>query len=182
MATMVMRMLILVSSYILISCNQMCTYGGDIVSLYGDSSINRFVLRDTLCFKGINNMPNIIDDPNIGEFVGFSNASSTEFLLLVRENGGYDKQFNYFYLTDSVSPEYVELFVNLPDSFFITTLGAHIGCSEKEFCDKYKKIKFNISQNATGSIYEFQDTINKYRSIYKFDNGYLSHIELGYMW
>lgn len=179
MATMVKRILILVNSFILISCHQMYT-NGDNVSLYGDSSINRFVLRDTSCFKDISNMPNIIDDPYIGEFVGFSNASSTEFLLMVREYGGFENQFDYFYLTDSISPEYVEQFVSLPDSCFITTLGAHIGCSEKEFCDKYKKIQFSISQNAKGSIYEFQDTTtNMYRCIYKFHNGYLSHIEFG---
>lgn len=84
-ATMVMRILILVSSCYLISCGgHMRTYD-DNFSLYGDSSINQFVLRDTSSFASINNMPKIIDDFNIGEFIGFSNASSTEFVLLVRE-------------------------------------------------------------------------------------------------
>ena len=181
-ATMVMRILILVSSCYLISCGgHMRTYD-DNFSLYGDSSINQFVLRDTSSFASINNMPKIIDDFNIGEFIGFSNASSTEFVLLVREYGGLDKQFDYFYLTDSIPQEYVGQVVTLPDSSFHTTLGAYIGCSEKEFCDKYRKLNFSVSRHTAGNTYTFQDSINLYRSVYKFTHGYLSYVEFGYVW
>lgn len=87
----------------------------------------------------------MIDDPNIGEFIGFSNASSTEYVLMVREYGGFGNLFDYFYLTDSIAPEYAKQIVTLPDSAFVTTLGAHIGYSEKEFLEKYRNIVFNIS-------------------------------------
>ena len=182
MATMAMRILILVSSCYLISCGGHIRTYDDKVSFYGDSSINQFILRDTSCLASINKMPSIMNDSNIGEFIGFSNISSNEFILLIRENGGYEKQFNYFYLTDSIPHEYVKRVVTLPDSSFITTLGAYIGCTEKDFCNKYKKISFSISQHTTGNTYMFQDTKNQYRGIYKFNRGYLSHIEFGYVW
>ena len=166
----------------LFSCGGQISKCEDIQPLYGDSSINRFVLRDTSCFESINTMPKMIDDPNIGEFIGFSNASSTEYVLMVREYGGLENQFDYFYLTDSIAPEYAQRIVTLPDSTFVTTLGAHIGCSEKEFLEKYRNIVFDISQSPEGNTYEYQDTTNQYRSIYKFNHGNLSHVEFGYVW
>ena len=102
-------------------------------------------MRNTSCIESTNTMPKMIDDPNIGEFIGFSNASSTEYVLMVREYGGFGNQFDYFYLTDSIAPEYAKQIVTLPDSAFVTTLGAHIGYSEKEFLEKYRNIVFNIS-------------------------------------
>ena len=181
MATM--RKLFFVSIiFSLFSCGGQISKCEDIQPLHGDSSINRFVLRDTSCFNSINTMPKMIDDSNIGEFIGFSNASSTEYMLMVRENGGFENQFDYFYLTDSIAPEYAQWIAALPDSTFVTTLGAHIGCSEKDFLDKYKNIIFKISQAPTGNTYEYQDTTNQYRSIYKFSHGNLSHVEFGYVW
>ncbi len=166
----------------LFSCGRQISKCEDIQPLYGDSSINRFVLRDTSCFESINTMPKMIDDPNIGEFIGFSNASSTEYVLMARENGGLENQFDYFYLIDNIAPEYAQRIVPLPDSTFVTTLGAHIGCSEKEFLEKYRNIVFDISQSPTGNTYEYQDTTNQYRSIYKFNHGNLSQVEFGYVW
>ena len=54
----------------------------------GDSSVNQFILRDTTFLGQLDRLPDKIDDEYIGEFIGFSNATSSEYLLLVCENGG----------------------------------------------------------------------------------------------
>lgn len=171
--------LILVSSLCFTSC--IVNKSDDKAVYMTDCSINQFVLRDTSLLSSMN-IPNMIDDLAIGEFIGFSNVTSSEYLLLIRENGGCENQFNYFYLTDSIPVEYLEKLAILPDSVFLTTRGVHIGSSEKEFCNKYKGIDFSISQNGTYKTYEFQDTVNLYYSTYQFKQGYLAHIEFGYVW
>ncbi len=181
MAIMVKLILISVSSLLLMSCGRGRCAGVE-NTFTGDISVNQFVLRDTSCFVHLEKIPDEIDDPNIGEFVGFSNKSSSEFLLLCCENGGFRNQYNYFYLTDSVHPEYRPKMVILEDSVFYTTSGVHIGSSETEFCEKYKGLDFSVSQNASEKTYEFQDTIDLYRSIYRFYDGILKHVEFGYVW
>lgn len=182
MAIMVKLILILVSSLLVMSCGgNRCSYI-ESEHFIGDTSVNQFVLRDTSYIAHLEKLPDIIDDPNIGEFVGFSNRSSSEFLLLVKENGGMRNQYNYFCLTDSVHSEYRPKISILEDSVFNTTLGVHIGSSEKEFCEKYKGLNFSVSQSASEKAYEFQDTINQYRSIYRFNNGILKYVEFGYVW
>ena len=104
------------------------------------------------------------------------------YTLLVFTADRYIVPFDYFYLTDSIPQKYVGQVVTLPDSSFHTTLGAYIGCSEKEFCDKYRKINFSVSRHTAGNTYTFQDSINLYRSVYKFTHGYLSYVEFGYVW
>ncbi len=182
---MAKQILTLVSSLFLISCGG----GGRHISLednyVGDFSVNEFILRDTTFIKTLSNLPDIIDDTTIlgiGEFIGFSNASSSEYLLLACENGGFMHQYNYFYLTDSIPSEYKDKIAILPDTAFCTTLGAYIGISEKEFSDKYKEIDFSISQKSSNKVYEYQDTIGLYQCIYIFNQGYLKHIEFGYVW
>lgn len=174
--------LILVSSLLVMSCGGNRCISVQNTYFVGDTSVNQFVLRDTSSFVHLEKLPDIIDDPNFGEFIGFSNASSSEFLLLVRENGGIKNQYNYFCLTNSVLSEYSSQIVILEDSVFYTTLGVHIGSSETEFCERYKGMNFSVSQSANEKTYEFQDTTNQYRSIYIFDKGYLKHLEFGYVW
>lgn len=182
MVTTVMRILILASSTYLLSCGNRNHVNCDNTSINRDSSINQFILRDTNCFHLINNVPNIIDDPDLGEFIGFSNESSTEFVLLVRENGGFEKQFNYFYLTDSIPEKYTNQIVSLPDKSFHTTFGAYLGITESEFRNKYNIDDFNKTPNGDGYTYQHEDTINQYRCIYTFHKESLSHIEFGYVW
>lgn len=182
MAIMAKQIQILVSSLLVMSCGGDSCACIDSSQFIGDISVNQFVLRDTSYFVHLEKLPDIIDDPNIGEFVGFSNTSSSEFLLLVRENGGMRNQYNYFCLTDSVHSEYRLKIAILEDSVFYTTLGVHIGSSEIEFCEKYKGINFSVSQSASEKTYEFQDTINQYRSIYRFNEGKLQYVEFGYVW
>lgn len=182
MAIMAKLNLILVSSLIVMSCGRNRCASIQNTYFIGDTSVNQFVLRDTSSFVNIEKLPDMIDDPNFGEFIGFSNASSSEFLLLVRENGGLHNQYNYFCLTDSVLPEYKPKIVILEDSIFYTTLGVHIGSSETEFSEKYKEMTFSVSKSANKKTYEFQDITNLYRSVYIFDKGYLKHIEFGYTW
>lgn len=174
--------LILVSSLLLMSCGGNRCVPVENAYFIGDTSVNQFVLRDTSSFVHLEKLPDMIDDPNFGEFIVFSNASSSEFLLLVRENGGLHNQYNYFCLTDSVLSEYEPKTVILEDSVFYTTLGVHIGTSEIEFCKKYKGINFSVSQSVNGKKYEFRDTINQYRSIYRFIDGKLKYLEFGYVW
>lgn len=181
MAIMVKLILILVSSLLVISCGKDRCIGNE-GAFMGDVSVNQFVLRDTTCLAALEKLPDLIDDPNIGEFVGFSNTSSSEFLLLVKENGGLNNQYNYLYLTDSVHPDYRSRVVILEDSTFYTTAGVHLGSSETEFCENYKGLNFSVSQTASEKIYEFQDTINLYRSIYRFNEGILKCVEFGYVW
>ena len=173
---------ILVSSLLIMSCGGNKGVSIENVLITEDFSVNQFVLRDTSSFVHLEKLPDIIDDPYIGEFIGFSNSSSSEYLRLVRENGGLRNQYNYFYLTDSVASEYKQNIAVLEDSIFYTTLGVHIGSSEIEFCDKYKGMNFFVTQSACGKIYEFQDTINLYRSKYRFIDGKLKDIEFGYVW
>lgn len=182
MAIMAKQILILVSSLLVMSCGGKKCVSIENVYFIGDTSVNQFILRDTTSIAYLKKLPDLIDDPNIGEFIGFSNASSSEFLLLVRENGGVRNQYNYFYLTDSVFSEYKPKIVVLEDSVFYTTLGARIGSSEIEFCKKYKRKNFSVSQSASQTTYEFQDTLNLYRSIYRFIDGKLKELEFGYVW
>lgn len=181
MAITAKQILILASSFFLITCGEHKTISSE-NNFGGDYSVNGFTLRETSFLDSISNLPDIIDDLSIGEFIGFSNASSSEYLLLVHENGGARNQYNYFYLTDSIQPEYIPKIAVLPDTAFVTTLGAHIGIPETEFCEKYKKIEFSLTKNASDKIYELQDTVNQYRSIYIFNKGHLKHIEFGYVW
>lgn len=188
MAMMAKLILILVSSLLAISCGghrYACDDrpgGYEDVHFIGDTSVNYFILRDTSCFVHLEKIPDIIDGPNIGEFVCFSNALSSEFLLLARENGGMHNQFNYFYLTDSIPSEYRSKIAILGDSVFYTTSGMHIGSSETEFCEKHKGINFSISQSANEKTYEFQDTTNLYQCTYRFNDGKLKYVEFGYVW
>lgn len=182
MAIMEKLILILVNSLLVMSCGRDRCACIKSAHLTGDISVNQFVLRDTSCFVNLGKIPGIIDDPDIGEFVGFSNISSSEFLLLVKENGGWRNQYNYFCLTDSINSEYRPKIAVLEDSVFYTTIGAHIGSSEMEFREKYKVLNFSVSQNASEKTYEFQDTINQYRSIYRFNEGILKYVEFGYVW
>ena len=173
---------ILVSSLFVISCVENKPVLNDMEFFTGDSSVNQFILRDTTFLGQLDRLPDKIDDEYIGEFIGFSNATSSEYLLLVCENGGLNNQYNYFYLIDTIPIEYVNKMTVLRDSVFYTTLGVHIGSPEMDFRLKYKDVDFCIIQNATDKIYEFQDTISQYRSRYRFINGHLSHIEFGYVW
>lgn len=182
METMVKLIRILVSSLFVMSCGGNRCASDEDAFLVRDTSINQFILRDTSFWGHLEKLPDIIDDPNIGEFIGFSNVTASEYLLLVRENGGVCNQYNYFCLTDSVLPDYKHKFVILGDSVFIATLGAYVGCSEMDFCDKYKELEFSVSQTGTERVYEHQDTISQYCSIYKFNDGYLTHMEFGYIW
>ena len=92
--------------------------------LVPDSSVNKFILRDTSYTCTIDNFPPIIDTYNKGEGVYFSNASSTEFLFLKMENGGYRGQFDYFYITDTIPLQYkdVEFEITRKDSQVIYSL------------------------------------------------------------
>ena len=182
METMEKLILILVSSFLVMSCGGNRCVSVENAYFIGDTSVNQFILRDTSSFVHLEKLPDMIDDPNFGELIGFSNASSTEYLLLVRENGGMENQYNYFCLTDSVLSEYSPKIVILEDSVFYTTSGVHIGSSETEFCERYKGMNFSVSQSANKKTYEFQDTTNLYRSIYIFDKGYLKHLEFGFVW
>lgn len=85
----------------------------------GDSSVNQFILRDTTFLGQLDRLPDKIDDEYIGEFIGFSNATSSEYLLLVCENGGLNNQYNYFYLIDTIPIEYVNKMTVLRDSVFL---------------------------------------------------------------
>lgn len=110
---------ILVSSLFVISCVENKPVLNDMEFFTGDSSVNQFILRDTTFLGQLDRLPDKIDDEYIGEFIGFSNATSSEYLLLVCENGGLNNQYNYFYLIDTIPIEYVNKMTVLRDSVFL---------------------------------------------------------------
>lgn len=145
--------------------------------LMPDSSVNKFILRDTSYTCTIDNFPPIVDTYNNGEGVYFSNASSTEFLFLKVENGGYRGQFDYFYMTDTIPLQYKDSVFVLPDTAFYTTRGAHLGLSEKVFSEKYKNVEFEITRKDSQVVYSL-DTMT-YHSRYVFVHDSLRYIEFG---
>ena len=145
--------------------------------LVPDSSVNKFILRDTSYTCTIDNFPPIIDTYNKGEGAYFSNASSTEFLFLKMENGGYRGQFDYFYITDTIPLQYRDSVFVLPDTAFYTTRGAYLGLTEKTFAEKYKDVEFEIARKDSQVIYSL-DTMT-YHSRYIFVHDSLCYIEFG---
>ena len=150
---------------------------------YIDSSINCFILRDTNCMKYIDiKENNVIDDFNKGEGICLSNSTNTEWLYLVKENGGYKNQYNYYYLLDTIPNVHNRSIIRLSDSIFMTSRGIHIGSSIEDFKTKYKEIQFKVKHENEKICYSYYDTINQYSCIYIFKNGRLCRIEFGYVW
>lgn len=145
--------------------------------LMPDSSVNKFILRDTSFTCSIDNFPPIVDTYNNGEGVYFSNASSTEYLFLKMENGGYRGQFDYFYITDTIPLQYKDSLLVLPDTAFYTTRGARLGLSEKVFSEKYKNVEFEITRKDSQVVYSL-DTMT-YHSRYVFVHDSLRYIGFG---
>ena len=124
----------------------------------------------------------MIDDFNMGEGVCFSNITDTEWLFLRRENGGFENQYNYFYLLSTIPNTKGKSIIRLSDSIFTTTQGIHLGSRMEEFEAKYKKIPFKVKQENDRRFYSFSDSINQYTCTYIFEKGRLYQIEFGYVW
>ena len=88
--------------FVLCSCVRNFNSEKYVEYLMPDSSVNKFILRDTSYTCSIDNFPPVVDTYNNGEGAYFSNVSSTEYLFLKMENGGYRGQFDYFYITDTI--------------------------------------------------------------------------------
>lgn len=163
--------------FVLCSCIRNSNSEKYVEYLMPDSSVNKFILRDTSFTCSIDNFPPIVDTYNNGEGVYFSNASSTEYLFLKMENGGYRGQFDYFYITDTIPLQYKDSLLVLPDTAFYTTRGARLGLSEKVFSEKYKDVEFEITRKDSQVVYSL-DTLT-YHSRYVFVHDSLRHIEFG---
>lgn len=86
------------SIVLLSSCGKHATNSNDMSDNKIDTAINNFVLRDTSCMRAIKiQKGNIIEDFYKGEGICFSNSNCTEFLYMVKEMGGYENQYCYFY-------------------------------------------------------------------------------------
>lgn len=149
------------------------------ISYKCDSSINNFILRDTMYTSKFDKINDIKNDFSKGEGIWLANASFTEFLFMKTENGGCKHQFNYFYLTDSIPNTVIHEF---PDSCFITTKGARLNMTEDNFLINYGDIDFDINKSGERTIYSYYDSVEVYQSIYIFRNRRLSHVEFGYIW
>lgn len=148
-----------------------------------DTSINKFILRDTSCMRQIKvHQKNIIEDFYKGEGICLSNNDSTEFLYLAKENGGYKNQYCYFYLLDSIPQFYNNKIIKLSDPHFTTSQGLHIGSTMKEFAEKTKCAAFNIEHIGDKTLYFYTDSTTLYTCKYIFHKNKLHQIEFGYVW
>ena len=126
-------MILICSTMLLSSCVKNATQGKNMSHNKNDTAINNFVLRDTSCMQNIIILKrNTIDDFDMGEAICFSNSSYTEFLFMVKEMGGYENQYSYFYLLDSVPHAYDETVIRLSEANFETSLGLYLGCPKEE--------------------------------------------------
>lgn len=178
------KALVLICSVVLLnSCGKHATHGNDTPYNKIDTSINNFVLRDTSCMRAIT-VPkrNIIEDFYKGEGICFSNSSYTEFLYIVKEMGGYENQYCYFYLSDSVPPAYEDKVIKLPDSNFVTSQGWHLGSTKEDFMEKTGGKNFNVNHINDKTLYFYTDSTELYSCKYLFQGNRLYQIEFGYIW
>lgn len=165
------------------SCRRHATYSKDMPDNKVDTSINKFILRDTSCMRAIKvHKKNIIEDFYKGEGICFSNSKYTEFLYMAKEMGGYENQYCYFYLLDSVPPAYRDKVIKLPDSNFVTSQGCHLGSTKEEFMEKTGGKKFNINHVNDNTLYSYTDSTELYSCKYLFQGNRLCQIEFGYIW
>ncbi|MFK1962552.1 hypothetical protein ACIXEH_17130 [Bacteroides fragilis] len=125
---------------------------------------------------------NIIEDFYKGEGICFSNSNYTEFLYMVKEMGGYENQYCYFYLLDSVPPTYEDKVIKLPDSNFVTSQGWYLGSTKEEFMGKTGGRNFNVTHLNDKTLYSYTDSIELYSCKYLFQGNRLCQIEFGYTW
>ena len=170
------------SMVLLSSCGKHVTYSKDVSDNTIDTAINNFVLRDTSCMRAIKvQKGNIIEDFYKGEGICFSNSNDTEFLYMVKEMGGYENQYCYFYLLDSVPPAYGDKVIKLPDSNFVTSQGWHLGSTKEEFMGKSGGTKFNVNHVNDKTLYSYTDSTELYLCKYLFQGDRLCQIEFGYI-
>lgn len=171
------------SIVLLSSCGKHATNSNDMSDNKIDTAINNFVLRDTSCMRAIKiQKGNIIEDFYKGEGICFSNSNCTEFLYMVKEMGGYENQYCYFYLLDSVPPTYRDKVIKLPDSNFVTSQGWHLGSIKEEFIEKNGGKNFNVSHVNDKTLYSYTDSTELYSCKYLFQGNRLCQIEFGYTW
>ena len=165
------------------SCGRHATSSKDLSDNTVDTAINNFVLRDTSCMRAIKvQKRNIIEDFYKGEGICFSNSNYTEFLYMAKEMGGYENQYCYFYLLDSVHPAYEDKVIKLPDSNFVTSQGWHLGSTEEEFMKKTGGKKFEVNQINDETLYSYTDSTELYSCKYLFRGNRLCQLEFGYVW
>lgn len=178
------QILALICSIVLLgSCGNHATYGNDMFDNKIDTAINNFVLRDTSCMRAIKVLKrNIIVDFYKGEGICFSNSNYTEFLYMAKEMGGYENQYCYFYLLDSVPPADEDKVIKLPDSNFVTSQGWHLGSTKEEFMKKTGGKKFEVNHINDETLYSYTDSTELYSCKYLFRKNRLCQIEFGYIW
>lgn len=178
-----LAMILICSTMLLSSCVKNATQGKNMSHNKNDTAINNFVLRDTSCMQNINILKrNTIDDFDMGEGICFSNSSYTEFLFMVKEMGGYENQYSYFYLLDSVPHAYDEKVIKLSEANFVTSLGLYLGCPKEEFIKMTKGKEFEVNNINDGILYSYTDSTELYSCKYIFQNNRLRQIEFGYIW
>lgn len=165
------------------SCGRHATSSKDLSDNTVDTAINNFVLRDTSCMRVIKvQKRNIIEDFYKGEGICFSNSNYTEFLYMAKEMGGYENQYCYFYLLDSVPPAYEDKVIKLPNSNFVTSQGWHLGSTEEDFMKKTRGKKFEVNHINDETLYSYTDSTELYSCKYLFWGNRLCQLEFGYVW
>lgn len=178
-----LAMIMICSTMLLSSCVKNVTQGKNMSHNKNDTAINNFLLRDTSCMQNINILKrNTIDDFDMGEGICFSNSSYTEFLFMVKEMGGYENQYSYFYLLDSVPHAYDEKVIKLSEANFVTSLGLYLGCPKEEFIKMTKGKEFEVNNINDGILYSYTDSTELYSCKYIFQNNRLRQIVFGYIW
>ena len=121
-----------------------------------------------------------------------ANETKDEFLYLGLQLGGTGKELGYLVVTDTIPPYLMEKTINRNRPKFITSNGAYIGMSIKEFKTKYpntqyKGIGYTIGDINDGSAiwvpFEKYYQFEQYRMIYNrfcFKDGKLVRIEIAF--
>ena len=171
--------------YILIAQNRnISTVVNEVDKSTIDTSINKLILRDTTSIiKNIGDVSHlIIDDFDKGECVILANADKNEFVIMRREYGGFENQYDYFFLSKHTAQIDISKIKVLIDSHFITNKGAFLNMQEKDFLSKYTNV--NFQQNITNDtiIYHYIDANMSYECNYYFVDKVLVEINFGYQY